>query len=226
MYDAALVYSGASAGVSQRLNQVDFNARIIRGGPGYYRTGAAKPYEHTLYGNPAAFWQQLAGSGLNTAPHFTSNMAFSSQAPAGGVAGSVFDIDYRWEVVHWEYDPALGRYRRWAGGQPVTDANDGQQVTVANVVVVFSNHVEDATICEEIRDNACLHLSLQIQLWGSGRALIFRDGQQYTVTWRRTERTDMLTFYDEAGNPFPLQIGNSWFQMVPQGQEGRVTVQR
>jgi hypothetical protein len=226
MYDAAFVFSGASTGVSQRLNQVDFNPRIIRGGAGYYRTGADKPFEHTLYGNPASFWQQLAGLGLNTAPNFTNNMAFSSQTPAGGAAGSAFEIDYRWEVVRWEYDPALGRYRRWAGGQPITDANDGQQVTAANVVVVYSTHIEDPTICEEIRNNACLHLSLQIQIWGSGRAAIFRDGQQYNVTWRRTNRSDMLTFYDEAGNPFPLQIGNSWFQMVPAGQENRVTVQR
>jgi hypothetical protein len=93
-------------------------------------------------------------------------------------------------------------------------------------VVVFANHVEDPQICEEIRDGRCLHLSLQIQVWGSGRAFVFRDGQQYNVTWRRTNRSDMLSFYDEAGNPFPLQIGNTWFQMVPLGWDNQINITR
>jgi hypothetical protein len=226
MYDAALVFSGASTGVNQRLNRSDFASRILRGGAGYYRTGANKPYEHTLYGNPLLFWQQLDGLGLNTAPTFGSNMAFSSEAPIGGVATTAFEINYRWEVVRWQYDPATGRYRRWAAGEPFRDGNSNEQVTAANVVVVFANHVEDAEICEEIRDGRCLHLSLQIQLWGSGQAIVFRDGLQYNVTWQRANRNDLLTFYDEAGNPFPLQIGNTWFQMVPLGWEGQLSVTR
>jgi hypothetical protein len=226
MYDSALVFSGASTGVNQRLNRSDFTERILRGGAGYYRTGANKPYEHTLYGNPLLFWQQMEQPGLNTPPNFTSNMAFSSQPPVGGAPAPALSIDYRWEVVRWEYDAALGRYRRWAAGEPHRDGNTNEQVAAANVVVVFANHVDDPTICEEIRDGRCLHLSVQIQVWGSGRAIVFRDGQQYNVTWQRTNRSDMLSFYDEAGNPFPLQIGNTWFQMVPLGWDNQISINR
>jgi hypothetical protein len=226
MYDSALVFSGASTGVNQRLNRSDFVDRILRGGAGYYRTGANKPFEHTLYGNPLLFWQQMDQQGLNTPPNFTSNMAFSSQPPPGGQPAPALSIDYRWEVVRWEYDTALARYRRWAAGEPHRDGNTNEQVVAANVVVVFANHVEDPQICEEIRDGRCLHLSLQIQVWGSGRAFVFRDGQQYNVTWRRTNRSDMLSFYDEAGNPFPLQIGNTWFQMVPLGWDNQINITR
>jgi hypothetical protein len=226
MYDSALVFSGASTGVNQRLNRSDFVDRILRGGAGYYRTGANKPYEHTLYGNPLLFWQQMDQQGLNTPPNFTSNMAFGSQPPPGGSPATAVSIDYRWEVVRWEYDAGQGRYRRWAANEPHRDGNTNEQVAVANVAVVFANHVEDPTICEEIRDGRCLHLSLQIQVWGSGRAIIFRDGQQYNVTWQRTNRSDMLSFYDEAGNPFPLQIGNTWFQMAPLGWDNQISVTR
>ena len=68
MYDAAFVFSGASTGVNQRLNRSDFANRILRGGLGYYRTGANKPYEHTLYGRLNLFWDQLEDlrTGYNT----------------------------------------------------------------------------------------------------------------------------------------------------------------
>jgi hypothetical protein len=36
----------------------------------------------------------------------------------------------------------------------------------------------------------------------------------------------MLSFYDEAGNPFPLQIGNTWFQMAPLGWDNQISVTR
>ena len=224
MYDAAFVFSGASTGVNQRLNRSDFTARILRGGVGYYRTGADKPYEHTLYGRLNFFWDQLQEIGQNRSPNFTTNMAFGSTPPVGGTPASRITLDYRWEMVRWEYDAGLGRYRRWAADQVVIDANGNEQVTAANVIVVYSNHVEDAEICEEIRDGRCLHLSLQIQVWGSGPATIFRDGQRYDVTWRRTNRSDMLTFHDANGAPFPLQVGNSWLQMMPLGRESSVQV--
>jgi hypothetical protein len=34
----------------------------------------------------------------------------------------------------------------------------------------------------------------------------------------------MLTFYDEADNPLPLKIGNTFFQVVPLHYEDPVTV--
>lgn len=85
MYDAALAYSGSSIGVANKLYSSEFRSRIIRSNdPGYYRTGADKPWEHTLYGTPAKFWESLTAVGENVAPTFTTQMAFSSQPPAGG----------------------------------------------------------------------------------------------------------------------------------------------
>jgi hypothetical protein len=36
----------------------------------------------------------------------------------------------------------------------------------------------------------------------------------YEGTWERHDRHDMLTFIDSEGNPIPLQIGNSMFEVV------------
>ncbi|WP_420640656.1 DUF3048 domain-containing protein [Candidatus Leptofilum sp.] len=225
IYDAALVFSGASTGVNQRLNASDFESRIIRSAdPGYFRTGEDKPFEHTLYGRPDIFRQGLEAQGLNTPPNFNGLLTFTSEPPAGGTSASQVTLDYEWELVEWRYDAAAGRYFRWAAGEPVLDANTGEQVSAANVVVIAPFHVEDATICEQITNDVCTHLSVQIQLWGSGTGFILRDGQQYPITWHREGRNDLLTITAADGRPFPLQIGNSWVQLVPTWYADPVTV--
>ena len=74
------------------------------------------------------------------------------------------------------------------------------------------------------RGDVCLAHSTEIQLWGQGEGLLLRDGRQYPFTWHRHNRPDMLTFLDANSDPVPLQIGNSWFQIVPLHYTNPVTV--
>lgn len=217
MYDAMLAFSGASVGVNQRLNASDFSNRLLRASePGFYRTGdTTKPFEHTLYIRLDQLWQAIENKGLNTPPTFGTYNAFTEVAPEGGSpAGKVF-IDYKTEKVEWVWDAEIGKYLRWMDFEEHVDANTEEQVTASNVIFLTPYHVNDANICEQINNGVCAALSIEIQLWGSGPAVVFRDGQRYDVTWHRDGRNDQLTFTDAAGNPFPLQIGNSWVQLVP-----------
>ena len=215
MYDAALVFSGASTGVSNKLFASDFSDRILSAGNiGYYRTGENKPTEHTLYGNPVGLREALDSKSQNSPPSFGKRMSFSSEAPAGGSAASQISLNYIWENVTWSYDASSNKYYRYAAGVPHNDGNTNAQVAATNIIVPFVNHIDDQNICEEIRDNQCHLLSVEIQLWGSGNVAIFRDGQRYDGTWKREARNDMLTFYDETGAQIPLQIGNSWVQLM------------
>jgi hypothetical protein len=217
MYDAMLAFSGASVGVNQRLNASDFSDRLLRAAePGFYRTGdTSKAFEHTLYIRMDQLWQAVADKGLNTAPVFGTYNAFTEVAPEGGSpAGKIF-IDYKTEKVEWVWDAEIGKFRRWMDFEEHVDANTEEQVTAANVIFLTPYHVNDANICEQINNGVCAALSIEIQLWGSGPAVVFRDGQRFDVTWHRDGRNDQLTFTDAAGNPFPLQIGNTWVQLVP-----------
>jgi hypothetical protein len=65
---------------------------------------------------------------------------------------------------------------------------------------------------------------VQIQLWGQGQVMIFRDGQRYDGIWKREGRNDMLTFYDAEGSPLPLQIGNTWVEIMSIYYDNPVTV--
>jgi hypothetical protein len=217
MYDAAFAYSGSSIGVAQLLGRSDFTGRILRSNEtGYYRTGEDKPYEHTLYGDPNGFYQALDARQENHAPAYETTMAFSSEPPTGGEAAGEILVTYRgFGEVLWRYDEATGRYGRWVDDEPHVDKNSGEQITAANVVAIFATHNLDTTICEYQVGNTCQAFSMRIEIWGEGDAIIFRDGQRYEGTWQRAERDDMLTFVDASGNPIPLQIGNTWFQVVP-----------
>ena len=217
MYDAMLAFSGASVGVNQRLNASDFSDRLLRASePGFYRTGdTTKPFEHTLYIRLAELWQAVANDGLNSPPQFGSFNAFSEEPPAGGSPAGTINIDYKTEKIEWVWDAGIGKYRRWMDFEEHVDANTEEQVTAANVIFLTPYHVNDANICEQINNGVCAALSIEIQLWGSGPAVVFRDGQRFDVTWHRDGRNDQLTFTDTAGNPFPLQIGNSWVQLMP-----------
>jgi hypothetical protein len=218
MYDAALAYSGSGIGVGQKLFATEFRDRILRpASRGYYRTGdTTKAVEHTFYAYPDRLRETLTEMGQNQPPNYTGErMTFTSEPPAGGTPASRIDLDYRTETVTWEYDPVTNLYYRTAANVPHLDGNTQEQVRARNVAVIFANHVTDASICEQVSaEGLCQLFTVEIQLWGQGQAVVFRDGQRYDGIWKRDARNDMLTFYDNSGNPIPLQIGNSWMQVM------------
>ncbi|MGD2077386.1 MAG: DUF3048 domain-containing protein [Chloroflexota bacterium] len=224
MYDAAFAYSGSSEGVRQKLLNSDFRPRILFAyEPGYYRTGEDKPIEHTLYGDPETFWNVLEEKGLNQRPEFNTYMAFSSDPPEGGQAANEAIVDYDWTIINWHFDGMSGKYKRWTDGVEHLDANTDEQVSAANVVVILAGHTQDYNICEQYYNGVCAAYSVQPQIFGTGPAVIFRDGQRYDVTWQRIGRYDMLTFVDDSGQPLPLKPGNTWFQVIPVWYENPVS---
>jgi hypothetical protein len=226
MYDAALAYSGSSIGVSRKLFASEFRSRILRSNSkGYYRTGENKPYEHTLYADPEGLWQALTDRSENYEPDLQNIMTFSTLPPNGGEEASTITVNYRdWTVIEWRFDAEVGRYQRWADGEEHTDANTGAQIDSANVIVVFTNDALDRSICETQSGNSCLAFSRVIDLLGSGPAMLFRDGRQYSITWRRDSAGDLLTFENQSGSPVPLQIGNSWIQVIPNSYPEPVSI--
>ena len=226
MYDAALAYSGSSIGVSRKLFASEFRSRILRtSSQGYYRTGENKPYEHTLYAEPEGLWQALTDRSENHEPDLQNIMTFSTLPPNGSERANAITVNYRdWTVIEWRYDAESGKYQRWVEGVEHTDANTDSQIDSTNVIVIFTNDTLDRSICETQSGNSCLAFSRVIDLLGTGPGILLRDGRQYVITWRRNVATDLLTFENQSGNPVPLQIGNSWIQVIPNGYPEPVSI--
>jgi hypothetical protein len=112
--------------------------------------------------------------------------------------------------VSYQYDPGSGRYLRYLGGSPHLDGNSGAQVAVENVIIQYVPH-ETTDIVEDSLGS----LSIRLNLFGSGRAIVLRDGVAYEATWRSESRGDLPRFYGADGAEIPLKPGRSWISVAP-----------
>ena len=229
IFKSLLACSGMSGGTREfYLRPSDFNQqhRFFTPDfgdytPMFYRSDNA-PAPHNLMVVPIEIWKEADKRGSNTKPDL-SGLTFSAQPISPGRPTSQISLKYGSETETWKYDtesatcgPIKGCWLRWSGGVPHSDALNGQQLSAANVIVAYANHVEDKRYLEEDY-GAFKAFGLQIQLWNEGPVRIFRDGQEFGGKWVRINRDDMLTFVDPNGNPIPLKPGKTWLEVVNLG---------
>jgi hypothetical protein len=223
MYKSLMAFSGTSAGLYPKFLNADFYDREFCYGwglhaEGFYRDKELReqgiPIEHTLFADPAKIWEIADEQGINE-PQELRGMHFSDSVPEGGQPATHIHIPYphRDMIVDYRYDPEIGAYLRWDGGEEHIDAVSGEQISVTNVIVLYATHVDTDIYEDEPRRN---HPSVQIQLWGTGPVVVFRDGQAFEGLWARPKRENMVVFRDPTGQiPIPLKPGNTWIELVP-----------
>jgi len=222
MFKAMFAYSGASGGVKQKIQESDFFNRVVS--PDFGHSGFAripsegKAYEHTLFSDTQSLWEIAEARGLNQRQDL-SGWTFSEQPPEGGSPAASFEFLYtpKYASAEYQYDPGRQAYLRSVLGEPHRDELTGEQIAARNVVAIYANHL-DTDIVED-STGPRIYYSIEIQIWGEGRAIVFRDGQAFEGKWVRPQRSDLVRFVDDAGNPIPLKPGNTWIQIVPFGFE-------
>jgi hypothetical protein len=168
------------------------------------------PLEHTGYTSPenVRAWADAHGySGRQD----LSGMTFCQEPHPGGEPATYVRIPYQEMDAEWRYDEETGRYLRWSDGAVHTDFLDGEQLSAANVVVLYVPHWATDIVEDAVNDV----YSLEYAIWYSNEAVLFRDGLRYDGYWQRWERVDMLNVTDEEAVPIPFQVGNSFFQVIP-----------
>lgn len=147
-------------------------------------------------------------------------MAFGSTAPSGGETATQFTMHYGKNYnQQWNYDAASKKYLRWIDDVdyngnskmiPLVDRNTGEQLAFSNVVVIFA----ELQVLNGTAD------SLHRYRFDSknGRALVFRDGMMYEVTYK-SAWNEPFSFYEEDGDPFRLQPGNTWMHLTGLGSK-------
>ncbi len=163
-----------------------------------------------MFTNPSVVREWAEARGVSGRQQL-EGMVFSEEPTIAGTPATYLSIPWYRLDAEWRYDETSGRYQRWSDGDPHSDILDGQQLNVANVVVLYVPQW-DTDIVEDPHSGA---LSIQFALWDSNQAVIFRDGIRIDAFWQRWDRADMLTLTDEQGNPIPLQIGNTFFEVIP-----------
>lgn len=143
------------------------------------------------------------------------------EPPTGGVPAAYVRIPYPTVSSAWaefRYLPAAGRYLRFVGGQPHMDRNNNEQLAPHNVIVQYVPH--QAT---HLVEDALGSRSLDQDIFGSGPAVIFRDGVMYEGTWHTDDLGQLTRFQDARGEALALRPGRTWIALVPDGY--RLTVE-
>ncbi len=212
-YDAALINSGGSDGVRWELSQLPIVNldEYFWPQPYFYRENEG--WQTRLAVNVAAVHQLMEREEMSAAVPLRG-FAFSDEPIGGDPAQSIF-IPYpkQTSLVDWRYDPGSGRYLRWVSGEPMLDFANSQQISAANVVVYYAEHLPT-----DIVEDSNGATSIRIIVNGEGRAQIFRDGTVIEGLWRANgDQTPELVFPN--GQPIPLKRGNSWIEVVPTDYE-------
>ena len=124
--------------------------------------------------------------------------------------GSVSKIAYefwdgfaQWGVA-WTYNPETNGYLRSMAGQPHMDFNTDAQIEAQNVVVLFAT--------EKGPINELKHMLYTTT--GTGKALVFKNGEVITARWDKKTRESELRFTDNKGTELEMARGLTWISVV------------
>lgn len=111
--------------------------------------------------------------------------------------------------VQYRYDPRCNCYPRSMNGVPHVDEISLRQIAPSNVVVLYAGVLPDPA--------SDTPGSVNVQTRGQGRALYFRDGSMVRGSWRKDTINSPLELLDAQGQPVALDPGQTWFEVVPIG---------
>jgi hypothetical protein len=215
MYQSFLVYGSADVRVDKVLNEelgdraisnLEVPCPVVCGGDTH-----RAPWVYANTGEVESFIQK---SGYDNNRHNLNGMIFDSTPPKTEQYGISIGVQYMLcNRGEWRYDTNSGMYLRWIEKwdnshecksyplEPLTDYLTKQQLSFANVMILFTDYHEY---------NPTLH---DIYMWDkttSQRAVFYRDGEMINGSWRAVSHDQPLQFFNQYGLPMALKPGNSW----------------
>jgi hypothetical protein len=192
----AFAFSGAAPHLLpfiERARIVDLYAGIVGG---YYRDdNRIAPYN--LFANTKTL--------LSEAPHASKarDIGFRfGPAPAGGRAVKSYSVSYPAAAYTFRWSAKDKRWLVWIDGAPAK-ATEGGQMGGRTVVIQYT----------VIRTSRFLEYGSRppfAQSDGSGRAIVLRDGREYTVHWSRPNPNGGTTYTLPSGKRMTFERGQVW----------------
>ena len=210
LYEGILGFEGAYVTIRDHIVDILGN-RAISGKdlcPGICDDG--RNIVTSVFGDSGALTEIASRRGVDNQRFVLEGMAFDPQPPEDGQEANTISIRFsQVNPSEWRFDADRGLYMRWIDnetGQPIdliplVDRVTDEQLGFSNVAVIFASHDEIAPTLHDmaIWDNTA-----------GQRAVVFRDGQAYDLTWKTPERNQPIQFIDESGEVFRLKPGNTW----------------
>lgn len=218
LYRATLVYSGMSDGTLNIFLNDNFLIPRAFGGtspcPALCRyPEQSDKLEWTLFGDTEAMREVAIEREKLTDYEPIYGMAFSEDAPDGGIGLDSLQLDYVETSITWDYDSDQGAWLRTQDGEPHIEALTMEQITATNVLILEEDHIDQPFVSEGYWGPG--NYAYSLNFIGSGRAILMRDGQYYEGEWRRETQDDVLFYVDGDEDPLLFKPGNTFVQLVP-----------
>lgn len=200
------VASGGDRVEYQPLDRSDLHSVINdRGGPGFSRdSNRTQPLN--LFVNLVTVARKVHGARARSI-----GLHWSTQLTNTAQPGIVVDTKVGATPVVFRWKQDIHRYLRYVDGH-IDKLADGSAVNTPNVIVQFvRGNVFPADI-----DPAGNPAWYQHTV-GSGRVVVFRDGQRIEGRWRRPSTADGTQLTDQHGKPITLTPGGAWVVLVNTG---------
>ncbi|MDP2720674.1 MAG: DUF3048 domain-containing protein [bacterium] len=107
--------------------------------------------------------------------------------------------------VRWVYEPKTNTYQRFNGGAGHIDAATNTQLTAKTIIVEYA----------AVSPDPSGHSRIKINTIGSGKVIVFTNGNATAGTWKKASRPDRTAFFDNNGKEIPLNRGLIWIEVVP-----------
>jgi len=165
---------------------------------------------HNEYTNSAVLIGCLAKRGYPTTYQGGPGRPFTDDAlPAARPASQSITVPYNTVTVGYQYDPTTDSYIRLLNGKLQIDPANNQQVYARNIIVMFQ------TVSNDYMNFGIQRID--IGNVGSGKAIVFKEGQAITATWKKATNQALTRYYDSSGNEIPLVRGEIFMESVPPG---------
>jgi hypothetical protein len=198
-------YAGGQAPVVRAIDRagvIDMNYDIAVSA---YSRDDSRAAPHNLYTSARQLWKAAKSRDGAPAPVFSYDPEVAGPSRKARTVHLAFSS---YSDVFWAWSRTQSAWLRSHGTVPHV-LEDGTQVRAANVVVM---QVEVSS--GPIVDAAGNH-SPEVELTGSGRAYVFRDGRMVIGRWERETLKDVTTFATKAGGQIALAPGVTWVELLP-----------
>ena len=124
--------------------------------------------------------------------------------------GGRIQVAYLANSIRYDYDQATNTYLRSVTGEKKqVDAATHQRVAPKNVVIMLMSF-------GPLNDGSQKH-RLEAKVVGTGTAWIATNGTTIKGTWKKTSLTSPTRFFDSAGKPVVLTVGQTFVQVMQIG---------
>ena len=211
-FGAFIAYSGGQSFVVAAVQAVATDVGDPQLGSAAYRRAADRPAPYDLMLDPAAALATIEDP-FTIADRWLSFLDIADAEPsAGGDPALTINIaSSNAHQVEYGYSATDGGYLRFHRSQP-HQVVSGDQIVATNVIVLVVEELETG------RTDSSGSPVPDFEVFGTGEAVVFRDGVALAGRWERGRIADFFRLFDDSGQEIRLAPGATWIHLLPRGR--------